>query len=76
MSEMAPGGIGVDELLGRLEAVVGRLADPAAPLERLVVDFEEARQLVAMARKAIEAAERSLGPLTRPGPPVAAGGPE
>jgi len=72
----APDATGVDGLLDRLEGLVGRLADPAAPLERLVVDFEEARRLVTEARAAIGAAERSLALATRPDPPVAAGDPE
>jgi exodeoxyribonuclease VII small subunit len=49
-----PDGPGLDATLDRLEAVIGRLADPGAPLERLVADFEEAGRLV-------EAAQAQLG---------------
>jgi exodeoxyribonuclease VII small subunit len=40
---------GLDGLLDRLEELIARLADPAAPLDRLVADFEEAGRLVAAA---------------------------
>jgi exodeoxyribonuclease VII small subunit len=46
----------LDELLDRLERVIGALADPAAPLERLVTDYEEALRLVAVAQQRLDAA--------------------
>ncbi|HXM55635.1 MAG TPA: exodeoxyribonuclease VII small subunit [Candidatus Dormibacteraeota bacterium] len=46
---------GLDALLDRLEAAIGRLSDPSAPLERLVADFEEAGRLVESARAQLEA---------------------
>lgn len=57
-AEVAPG---VDEALDRLEAVIGRLADPNAPLERLVGDFEEAGQLAVMAEAALKRAADVFG---------------
>ena len=59
---------GLDALLERLEAVIARLSDPGAPLERLVGDFEEAGRLVDAAQVQLDAAtERVGGP--SPGPP-------
>jgi exonuclease VII small subunit len=63
---------GLDALLVRLEAVIARLADPGAPLERLVGDFEEAGRLVDAARAQLDAATARLadppaGPRGRPG---------
>ena len=55
---------GLDALLDRLEAVIAALADPAAPLERLVADFEEAGRLVEAAQVQLDAAAARL-----PGPP-------
>jgi exodeoxyribonuclease VII small subunit len=50
---------GLDGLLDRLEAVMARLADSGAPLERLVSDFEEASRLLEAAQVQLaEAAER------------------
>lgn len=50
---------GLDGLLDRLEELIARLADPAAPLDRLVADFEEAGRLVAAAEVQLAvAAER------------------
>ncbi len=54
---------GLDALLDRLEAVIARLADPGAPLERLVGDFEEASRLVEAAQAQLDAATaRVSGP--------------
>jgi exodeoxyribonuclease VII small subunit len=57
---MAPGSPAaeptLDELLDRLEHVIGALSDPAAPLERLVTDYEEALRLVAVAQRRLDAA--------------------
>ncbi len=41
---------GLDQLLDRIEVLIGRLADPNAPLDRLVMDYEEAGRLVEAAR--------------------------
>jgi exodeoxyribonuclease VII small subunit len=58
---------GLDALLERLEAVIARLSDPGAPLERLVGDFEEAGRLVDAAQVQLDAAtERVGGPGTGP----------
>ena len=51
---------GLDGLLDRLEAVIGRLTDPGAPLERLVADYEEAGRLVEAAQVQLEAAAERL----------------
>lgn len=58
--------MGLDRLLDRLEVVIGRLADPGAPLERLVADFEEAGRLVEAAQAQLDAATERL---TSSGPP-------
>jgi exodeoxyribonuclease VII small subunit len=55
-----PDAPGLDTLLDRLEAVIARLADPAAPLERLVGDFEEAGRLVEAAQAQLDAASERL----------------
>ena len=55
---------GLDGLLDRLEAVIGRLSDPSAPLERLVADYEEAGRLVEAAQGQLDAATERIG-LTR-----------
>jgi exonuclease VII small subunit len=46
---------GLDQLLDRIEALIGRLADPNAPLDRLVTDYEEAGRLVEAARNQLGA---------------------
>ena len=46
----------LDELLARLEAVLHRLADPGASLERAVADYEEAGRLLAAAQQRLETA--------------------
>jgi exodeoxyribonuclease VII small subunit len=59
---------GLDGLLDRLEAVIGRLSDPSAPLERLVADYEEAGRLVEAAQGHLDAAtERLAGAGAIPG---------
>ncbi len=55
-----PEAIGLDGLLDRLDVVIGRLADPNAPLERLVADFEEAVRLVESAQGQLDAATERL----------------
>jgi exodeoxyribonuclease VII small subunit len=61
-------GAGLDGLLDRLEVVIGRLADPTAPLERLVADHEEAARLVDAAQAQLDAATARLAP-KEPRPP-------
>jgi exodeoxyribonuclease VII small subunit len=46
----------LEDLLERLEEALRRLADPTAPLERAVTDFEEAGRLLAAAEERLEAA--------------------
>ena len=53
---MAADAATLDELLDRVEALIARLADPAAPLERLVTDYEEATRLLAAAQARLDAA--------------------
>jgi exodeoxyribonuclease VII small subunit len=53
--------LGLDGLLDRLEAVIGRLSDPSAPLERLVADYEEAGRLVDAAQGQLDTATRRIG---------------
>lgn len=53
--------LGLDGLLDRLEAVIGRLSDPSAPLERLVTDYEEAGRLVEAAQGQLDAATERVG---------------
>ena len=62
-----PEGPGLDALLDRLEAVIARLADPGAPLERLVADFEDAGRLVDAAQARLDAATRRLASPAPPG---------
>ena len=59
---------GLDGLLDRLEAVIGRLSDPSAPLERLVADYEEAGRLVEVAREQLDAATERIGAGEPPAP--------
>jgi exodeoxyribonuclease VII small subunit len=54
---------GLDALLDRLEAAIGRLSDPAAPLERLVADFEEAGRLLDDAQAQLDAATERVASL-------------
>ena len=56
-------GATVDDLLDRLEAALHRLADPTAPLDRAVADYEEAGRLLAAARARLEAARRRVAEL-------------
>jgi exodeoxyribonuclease VII small subunit len=60
------GGHSLDQLLESLEAALQRLADPSAPLDRAVADYEQARLLLAQAEVRLEAA-RSRVALTEPG---------
>ncbi|MBJ7601068.1 MAG: exodeoxyribonuclease VII small subunit [Candidatus Nephthysia bennettiae] len=60
------GGPSLDQLLESLEAVLQRLADPSAPLDRAVADYEQARQLLAAAEVRLEAARRRVA-LVEPG---------
>jgi len=53
--------LGLDALLDRLEAVIGRLSDSGAPLERLVADYEEAGRLVEAAQGQLDAATERVG---------------
>ena len=46
----------LEDLLERLENALQRLADPGAPLERAVTDYEEAGRLLAAAQERLEAA--------------------
>jgi exodeoxyribonuclease VII small subunit len=61
------GGPSLDQLLETLEATLQRLADPSAPLERAVADYEQARRLLAAAEGLLEAARRRVAVLA-PGP--------
>lgn len=47
---------GLDVLMDRLDELIGHLADPNAPLDRLVTDFEEATRLIEAAQKQLAAA--------------------
>ena len=58
-----PDATGLDGLLDRLDVVIGRLADPNAPLERLVTDYEEAVRLVDSAQGQLDAATERLARL-------------
>ena len=57
---------GVDELLDRLEKLVGRLAAAAEPIEDLARAYEEGSRLLARAEErlaaAARAAEEAAGP--------------
>ena len=46
----------LDALLDQLEVLIGRLADPNAPLDRLVADFEAASRLVEAAQAQVAVA--------------------
>jgi exodeoxyribonuclease VII small subunit len=46
----------LEDLLERLEKALQRLADPGAPLERAVADYEEAGRLLAAAQERLDAA--------------------
>jgi exodeoxyribonuclease VII small subunit len=66
MAEAEAEAAGLDGLLDRLEAAIGRLSDPTAPLERLVSDFEEAGRLVELAQSRLDAAEERIAALEPP----------
>jgi exodeoxyribonuclease VII small subunit len=55
----------LEALLARLEALVGRLADQSAPLDRLVGDYTEARRLLDLAERRLAVAGRRLDVLQR-----------
>ena len=58
--------VALEDLLKRLEAVLGRLADGTAPLDRLIADHEEASRLLAEAEerfRAISAEVTAAGPI-------------
>jgi exodeoxyribonuclease VII small subunit len=56
MTPPDPGSESLEALLGRLENALHRLADPGAPLERAVADYEEAGRLLATAQERLDAA--------------------
>ncbi|MDQ6772954.1 MAG: exodeoxyribonuclease VII small subunit [Candidatus Dormibacteraeota bacterium] len=60
-SESGPPALpGLEQLLDRLEATLQRLADPGAPLQRAVTDYEEAVRLLAAAEASFKAAADRL----------------
>lgn len=63
---------GLEDLLGQLEAVLGRLADGSLPLDRLVADHEEATRLLAQAEERFRAisAQALAGALGEERPPA------
>ena len=50
----------LEDLLEHLEAVIGRLSDQSAPLERLVADYQEAARLLEAAETRLDAASRRV----------------
>lgn len=60
----------LESLLARLESTIGRLADQAAPLDRLVADYEEALRLVNAADARLEAARCRMAELQAAGGPT------
>ena len=56
MTGRPAGSESLEDLLDRLEDALQRLADPGAPLERAVTDYEEAGRLLAAAQDRLEAA--------------------
>jgi exodeoxyribonuclease VII small subunit len=56
----AEGEASLDQLLESLEAVLQRLADPSAPLDRAVADYEQARGLLDAAERRLEAARSRI----------------
>jgi exodeoxyribonuclease VII small subunit len=54
------GGPSLDELLEALEATLQRLADPSAPLDRAVADYEKARGLLGAAEERLEVVRRQV----------------
>ena len=51
----------LEDLLTRLETLIGRLADGRAPLEQLVADHEEATRLLAGAEERFKALAARVG---------------
>jgi exodeoxyribonuclease VII small subunit len=57
------GSASLDQLLDSLEAALQRLADPAAPLDQAVADYQHARRLLAAAEARLEVARRRVAEL-------------
>lgn len=57
------GEVSLEDLLTRLEAAISRLGDPAAPLDRLVADYEEANRLLESAQARLGAAQARFAQL-------------
>ena len=53
----------LDDLLDQLEAVLQRLADPAAPLDQAVSDYERAGRLLSAADARMEVGARRVAEL-------------
>ena len=51
----------IDLLLGRLEAVIGRLAEAREPIEEQVLAYEEGLRLLAVAEARLKALGRDAG---------------
>lgn len=52
----------LDELLGRLDTLLGRLADGRGPLDELVADHEEATRLLEQAEGRLAGLRSGLEP--------------
>ena len=61
MTSMVAAEESIDLLLGRLEAVIGRLAEAREPIEELVLAYEEGLSLLAVAQARLEALGRDAG---------------
>jgi exodeoxyribonuclease VII small subunit len=59
-TEVEKGDPSLDQLLETLEATLQRLADPSAPLDRAVADYEKARELLTAAEERLETARRRV----------------
>lgn len=53
----------LESLLDQLEAAIGRLGDSAAPVDRLVADYQEAGRLLDAAQAHLDAAAERVAKL-------------
>ena len=61
MTSPPPAEESVDAILGRLDAVIGRLAEAREPIEEQVLAYEQGLRLLAVAQARLEALGQDAG---------------
>lgn len=62
MTPAPPAQVPLDELVGRLEAAIDRLADGRAPVDQLVSTYEEATRLLSEGQARLDEIRERIAP--------------